>query len=98
MLPAARVVKAFNTIFADVRQPERILRDGQWITAFFCGDDDAAKAEVIELIPGCGFAPLDCGPLRVARFLEAMARLNIRIAVGQGGGTNAAFLYHQVRS
>ena len=41
-----------------------------------------------------GFAPLVAGPLRLARYLEAMAHLDIAIATG-GGGTNAAFLYDQ---
>jgi hypothetical protein len=40
-----------------------------------------------------GFAPVDAGPLRSARYLEAIAHLNIQIAVGQGGGTDAAFVY-----
>lgn len=40
-----------------------------------------------------GFAPVDGGPLRSARYLEAIAHLNIQIAVGQSGGTDVAFLY-----
>ncbi len=96
LLPGARVVKAFNTIFADVMTAERQDRNGLRITAFVAGDDVQAKAAVLSLASAAGFAPLDVGPLIMARHLEAMAHLNIQIAVGQQGGTNAAFVYHQL--
>jgi len=41
------------------------------------------------------FSALIAGPMINARYLEAMAHLNIAIAVGQKGGTDAAFFYHQ---
>ncbi|GAA6154040.1 NADPH-dependent F420 reductase [Pseudoteredinibacter isoporae] len=94
-LPNAKVVKAFNTIFADVMPKERHDRAGQAITAFVCGSDDHSKNDVLKLVVDCGFAPVNAGSLKSARYLEAMAHLNIEIAVGQGGSTNAAFLYHQ---
>lgn len=97
LLPGARVVKAFNTIFADVMTADRQVRDGQRITAFVAADDAAAKTAVLELAQRSGFATQDAGPLRSARYLESMAHLNIQIAVGLGGGTNAAFVYHQVK-
>lgn len=95
LLPTSRVVKAFNTIFADVMTDERLNRDGQRVTAFLAGDDSLAKSTVTALATAAGMVPLDVGPLSSARYLEAMAHLNIQIAVGQGGGTNAAFVYHQ---
>jgi len=95
LLPHSHVVKAFNTIFADVMTLELLHRGGQRITAFVAADDANAKSQVLLLAERAGFAPLDVGPLRMARCLEAMAHLNIQIAVGQGGGTNAAFVYHQ---
>lgn len=95
LLPGARVVKAFNTIFADVMTHERQDRGGLRTTAFVAGDDAQAKAAVLSLASAAGFAPVDVGPLTMARHLEAMAHLNIQIAVGQKGGTNAAFVYHQ---
>jgi len=97
LLPESFVIKAFNTIFADVMQKEAHNRDGQNITAFIAGNDDHAKNTIIELTRSCGFAPLNVGDITSARYLEAMAHLNIRIAVGLQGGTNAAFLYHQVK-
>jgi 8-hydroxy-5-deazaflavin:NADPH oxidoreductase len=90
LLPKARVVKAFNTIFADVmNQP---VREGHAIAAFIAGDDDEAKQKVIALASEIGYMPVDTGSLYTARYLESMAHLNIEIAVGRGG-TNAAFIY-----
>ncbi len=94
MLPASRVVKAFNTVFADAMTPQRLLRrGGQRLTAFVASDDDASAATVAELAQSMGFAPQRAGALESARYLEAMAHLNIAIAVGGGGGTDAGILY-----
>jgi 8-hydroxy-5-deazaflavin:NADPH oxidoreductase len=93
LLPEAYVVKAFNTIFADVMN--KPVRDEQAITAFIAGDNDEAKQKVIALASDIGYAPIDTGLLYTARYLESMAHLNIQIAIGQGGGTNAAFIYLQ---
>lgn len=95
LLPQSRIVKAFNTIFADVMTPERQSRAGLPISAFVAGDDAAARMQVGMLAADIGFLPVDVGPLSMARYLEAMAHLNIQIAIGQGGGTDAAFIYHQ---
>jgi predicted dinucleotide-binding enzyme len=97
-LPQSHVVKAFNTIFADVMQKSAHMHNGNLITAFVAGNDAAAKARVLKLVGDIGFAPLDTGDISSARYLEAMAHLNIRIAVPLGGGTNAAFVYHQQQS
>lgn len=96
MLPASRVVKAFNTVFADVMRPERLVREGQRVTCFIASDDTEAAGRVLELARGAGFAPRLVGPLKMARHLESLAHLNIQLAVGMKGGTNAAFLYQQV--
>jgi 8-hydroxy-5-deazaflavin:NADPH oxidoreductase len=93
LLPDASVVKAFNTIFADVMDVP--ARNGKSITAFIAGDDEQAKQKVIDLASKIGFTPINTGPLYTARYLENMAHLNIQIAVGQNGGTNAAFFYLQ---
>lgn len=94
LLPRARVVKAFNTIFADVMAPGRLDRDGQQVTCFVAGDDPESRGAAARLAAEAGFAPLEVGALEAARHLEAMAHLNIAIA-RTGGGTDAAFLYHR---
>lgn len=93
LLPSSRVVKAFNTVFADIMTPQRLIRAGQLrTTAFVASDDDAASAQVAAFAESLGFAAQRVGGLANARHLEAMAHLNIAIALG-GGGTDACFLY-----
>ncbi len=96
LLPAAHVIKAFNTIFADVMNQSPL--DGQTVTAFIAGDNSVAKQTIMALARNIGYAPIDTGPLYTARYLENMAHLNIEIAVSQGGGTKAAFVYLQQES
>jgi 8-hydroxy-5-deazaflavin:NADPH oxidoreductase len=93
LLPAAHIVKAFNTIFADMMNEP--VRAGQAITAFIAGDHETAKQQIVALANQIGYAPIDTGSLYTARYLESMAHLNIQIAIGQGGGTKAAFIYFQ---
>jgi 8-hydroxy-5-deazaflavin:NADPH oxidoreductase len=96
LLPQSRVVKAFNTVFADVMSKERLARGAYQATTFIAGDDRAAVNTVADLARSAEFAPVTVGALSAARYLEGMAHLNIGIAVGQKGGTNAAFVYHQI--
>ncbi|HEX5748820.1 MAG TPA: NAD(P)-binding domain-containing protein [Archangium sp.] len=95
LLPESRVVKAFNTVFADSMFPEKLNRGGLPAAGFLCGNSADANTTVARLLQELGFAPIDAGPLRCARYLEAMAHLNIQLAVGMSGGTDAVFLYHQ---
>jgi 8-hydroxy-5-deazaflavin:NADPH oxidoreductase len=95
LVPHAQVVKAFNTVFADIMVPDRLKRSHAPATAFIAGDDADALSVVASLAKSIGFSPVLTGPLKNARYLEGMAHLNISIAVGQKGGTNAAFLYDQ---
>ncbi len=75
MASNAKVVKAFNTIFA-AHQADPVIDDIQ-LDGFVAGDDDAAKQQVLELIRSLGFRPIDSGPLAMARALEGMGMLNI---------------------
>ena len=93
LIPQAKVVKAFNTIFADVMQPGKQTFNGYKGTGFYCGDDPEAKKVVAQLIEDAGFEPVDAGMLKNARYLEPMAQLNIQIAYGLSGGTDVAFRY-----
>jgi NADPH-dependent F420 reductase len=76
-LPGARVVKAFNTVFAS-NQANPVL-DGTRLDAFVAGDDEAAKAVVLDIARSAGFEPIDAGDLSAARLLEALAWLNISL-------------------
>lgn len=86
MVPGARVVKAFNTVFAQVmaRGPE--FGEARALV-FYAGDDPEANAAVHALIVGLGFVPTPSGPLRNARYLEPLAGLNIFLGYGLGRGT-----------
>lgn len=88
-LPGARIVKAFNTVFAQHMDSGRLGE--QPLTAFVAGDDAAAKATVVELARGIGFDAVDGGPLRNARLLEPLAYLNIQLGYVLGMGTQIGF-------
>ncbi|MET8681812.1 NAD(P)-binding domain-containing protein [Streptomyces sp. NPDC004647] len=72
---SARVVKAFNTTFAGTLIGGKVA--GQPLDVFIAGDDEAAKATVVELVRSGGMRPLDVGPLRRARELEAFQFLHM---------------------
>ena len=55
LIPQAKVVKAFNTIFADIMQPGKQTFSGHKGTGFYCGDDPEAKKIVAQLIDDAGF-------------------------------------------
>jgi hypothetical protein len=87
--PAAKVVKAFNTVFAQVLAAGPTLAGGT-VPVYFAGDDAAAKTSVEALIRSMGFAPVDAGGLKNARYLEPLAGLNIYFGYGAGRGTSIA--------
>lgn len=82
MVPAAHVVKAFNTALA-ARQADPVV-DGVPLDGFVAGDDGQAKQAVLELVGSTGFRPIDAGGLIMARALEGMAMLNIRLNLSNG--------------
>jgi 8-hydroxy-5-deazaflavin:NADPH oxidoreductase len=89
-VPGALVVKAFNTVLAQVLGQGAALADGSKVTVFVAGDDEAARATVKTLAESLGFATADAGGLKNARYLEPVAGLNIYFAYGAGRGTAIA--------
>lgn len=89
-VPDARVVKAFNTLFAQVLAQGATLADGSQATVFVAGDDADARATVADLARSMGFASIDAGALKNARYLEPLAGLNIYLGYGAGRGTGIA--------
>jgi hypothetical protein len=65
LAPGARLVKAFNTMFASKLAEGPRPRAGTRRVLFVSGDDAAAKATVTHLIESFGFATLDLGDLGV---------------------------------
>jgi NADPH-dependent F420 reductase len=81
----ARVVKAFNTTgWQNMANP---VYGSHGLSMLLCGDEPEAKKVVTGLAEQLGFEPVDVGPLRSARYLEAVAMLWIDMAVLQGFGT-----------
>lgn len=88
--PGAKVVKAFNTVFAEIYHSDSRFFGSRMATMFYCGDDEGAKSTVVGLIRETGFEPIDAGPLRSARYLEPVAMLMIQLGYGQGMGKDIA--------
>jgi predicted dinucleotide-binding enzyme len=89
-LPGAHVVKAFNTVFAQVLAAGADFGNGHVVPVYYAGDDGEAKARVKALIDSLGFAAVDAGGLTNARYLEAVAGFNIYLGYGAGKGTSIA--------
>ena len=88
-VPTAHVVKAFNTLFAQVMHQGAGFGDAKG-SVFFAGDEAKAKDTVQALIESIGFDAVDAGGLKNARYLEPVAGLNIYFGYGAGLGTTAA--------
>jgi len=91
LLPQGRVVKAFNTVFA--QHMSRGSAAGQQLSAFAASDDETARKSVLELGKALGFDPVDAGPLRNARHLEAIGYFNIQLGFVLGNGADTGFKY-----
>lgn len=76
-VPGARVVKAFNTTFAGTLHEGRV--DEEPLDVFVAGDDEEAKGAVAALARDGGLRPIDAGPLKRARELEAAGLLHMSI-------------------
>ncbi len=86
--PTARVVKAFNVLSAAAMADPHF--GATRATMFYCGDDAEAKALIGRLAEQLEFEPVDCGPLRAARWLESMAMLYVHLAIFGGWGGECA--------
>lgn len=71
------VVKAFNTIFAQVLAKGGDFGDGRRVTLFIAGDSEQGKNKVHTVAESMGFSTMDAGGLRNARYLEPPAGLNL---------------------
>ena len=89
--PRAKVVKAFNTVFAQHMDSGKLA--GETLTVLAASDDDSAKTTVIELAKGIGFDAVNAGPLQNARWLETLGYLNIGLGYVVGHGVNSGFRY-----
>jgi 8-hydroxy-5-deazaflavin:NADPH oxidoreductase len=86
--PGASVVKAFNTTFANTLTQGAV--SGQPLDVFIAGDDEDAKAKVAQLAEDGGLRPVDAGPLKRARELEATGLLHMSVQGTLGTGFASA--------
>lgn len=89
-IPGAQVVKAFNTIFAQVLGDGADFGNDQIVPVFIASDNERAKQTAKALAESIGFATVDAGGLKNARYLEPVAGLNIYLGYGAGLGTSIA--------
>ena len=89
-VPSAEVVKGFNTVFAQVLADGADFGQGQQVTVFLASDSERAKQTAKSLAESMGFATVDAGGLKNARYLEPLAGLNIYLGYGAGLGTSIA--------
>jgi predicted dinucleotide-binding enzyme len=80
------VVKAFNTLFANVLAAGSA--EGRPLDVFIAGDDAQAKARVSAFIESLGLRPMDAGQLPMARALENVALLQLGLVAHSVKHTN----------
>ncbi|GAB2520742.1 NADPH-dependent F420 reductase [Nocardia heshunensis] len=90
-LPASLIVKAFNTV------PAQVLIDGVLddlpMDTFVAADDAATKAYVLDLLEGTGLRGIDAGVLANARLLERLTAFGIELGQRHGLGFGFGFKY-----
>jgi predicted dinucleotide-binding enzyme len=78
-LRGSRVVKAFNSVgYALMFQPDFV--DGP-PDIFICGNDDAAKKTVTDILTSFGWSTIDIGGIEGARLLEPLCILWVDYAM-----------------
>jgi len=75
-LPNAKVIKAFNTVFAS--DFEQAVTQGERLDCFIAGDNEDALQVVYDLVKTTGFNPVIAGDLSMSGILESMQLLLIQ--------------------
>lgn len=98
-VPKSRIVCAFNTVPSEVLFGVFESRRKKSRPALvYCGDDQHAKDVAVKLINDVGFEPVDCGPLRIARYTEPFALLVAQLAYEGEGGPELAYRFEHFTS
>lgn len=69
LIPGARVIKAFDNMYAPKIADDPITDSGRRIL-FYAGDDQDSKELFRSVVDGFGFAPVDLGPLQIGRLMQ----------------------------
>jgi predicted dinucleotide-binding enzyme len=94
-LPKAKVVSAFGTVPSEVLFDVFAGRRKDKPSLAYCGDDRGAKQVAATLVRDAGFAPVDAGPLRMARNLEPFTLLIAQLAYEGKGGPRLAYRFER---
>lgn len=89
-IPGAEVVKGFNTLFAQVLADGPVFAGDVVGTVLVASDSERARQTARALAHSLGWNTTDAGGLGNARYLEALAGLNIYLGYGAGLGTRIA--------
>ncbi len=93
--PQAQVVKAFNTVLAQVLA-KAVSGAKSLPSVLVAGNHADANAVVVELAKDAGFDAVDTGALTNARYLEPLAELTIQLAYAKGHGGEVGFVFSPV--
>jgi len=77
-IPEAKVVKAFNTVFATVLT-KSIHFGSEPVQIFYASDDESAAQEIRKVIESIGLKAINAGKLKSARYIEPMSALLMQI-------------------
>jgi predicted dinucleotide-binding enzyme len=89
--PRARVVKAFNTVFAPHMASAKV--NGETMSMFAASDDAAARRTVLDLGRAIGYDAVDAGPLSNARSLERLLFFEMMMEKIHGSKIGWRFLH-----
>jgi predicted dinucleotide-binding enzyme len=90
LAPNAKVVKAFNTVFA--ANLIAGTKNGHQLDLFIAGDDADAKAAVTEFGETTGFRVIDTGALSQAEAIESLAWLHMQLQFTRGTNFHSAIV------
>lgn len=91
LLPKAQIVKAFNHVFAENMATGRLGQVA--LMALVAGDNSGAKEVAMSLARDIGFDAVDAGPLKSARYMEALGMQLIALGYGQKMGSGIGFSF-----
>jgi 8-hydroxy-5-deazaflavin:NADPH oxidoreductase len=83
LAPAARYVKAFNTIFSTFMHD---TPPNPGAACVYCGDDASANGIVAQLIADVGLDPVDVGGSEATPWIEGFFRVVLALGYAQGRG------------
>jgi 8-hydroxy-5-deazaflavin:NADPH oxidoreductase len=95
-VPKARIVSAFNTVPSEVLFDVFSGRRDAAPSLVYCGDEERSKEVAAGLIRDAGFAPVDAGPLRMARYSEPFALLVAQLAYEGTEGPELAYRFERL--